>query len=176
MFSEYTRNRAADLIASCRASGITLATAESCTGGLLAALITTVPGSSDVFDRGFVTYSNAAKIECLGVSLPLLESFGAVSREAARAMAEGALARSNAGMALSITGVAGPGGGTPDKPVGLVHFCLARRIGAVLAAEKRFGDLGRDAVRCAAIATALELLLQEASRGGAQQQDSSLGS
>ncbi|MCI0599180.1 MAG: CinA family protein [Beijerinckiaceae bacterium] len=162
MFTDTMRNRAADLIDACRAAGLKVATAESCTGGLLAALVTTVPGSSVVFDRGFVTYSNAAKVECLGISPRLLETFGAVSREAARAMAKGALARSDAGMALSITGVAGPGGGTPEKPVGLVHFCLARRSGATLAAEKRFGDLGRDAVRCAAVETALELLLQEA--------------
>lgn len=162
MFSKALRSRAAGLIASCRAAGLTVATAESCTGGLLAALITAIPGSSDVFERGFVTYSNAAKIECLGVSPQILEIFGAVSPEAARAMAAGALAHSAANMTLSITGIAGPGGGSPTKPIGLVHFGLARRNGAIIAIEKRFGDLGRDAVRCAAIATATDLLLEAA--------------
>jgi nicotinamide-nucleotide amidase len=163
MFSEPLISRAADLIATCRPSGLTVATAESCTGGLLAALITAIPGSSDVFERGFITYSNAAKIECLGVAPRILEEFGAVSAEAARAMAAGALTHSPASVALSITGIAGPGGSSIQKPVGLVHFGLARRGGAVIAVEKRFGALGRDAVRSAAIATAIELLL-EASR------------
>jgi nicotinamide-nucleotide amidase len=162
MFSESLRSHAADLIACCRASGLTVATAESCTGGLLAALITTIPGSSDVFDRGFVTYSNAAKIECIGVPAEILEISGAVSQETARAMATGALARSNADLALSITGVAGPSGGTPEKPVGLVHFGLARKGGDATAIERHFGDLGRDAVRCAAIAMAIKLLVEAA--------------
>lgn len=160
MFPDAFLNRTADLIASCRTTGITLATAESCTGGLLAALITAIPGSSDVFERGFVTYSNAAKIECLGVPPRILEDFGAVSAEAARAMAAGALAHSAAGMTLSITGIAGPGGGSPGKPVGLVHFGLARRGGAIVAVEKRFGDLGRDGVRSGAVAMAIDLLLK----------------
>jgi nicotinamide-nucleotide amidase len=128
----------------------------------LAALITAIPGSSHVFERGFVTYSNSAKIESLGVAPPILEQFGAVSAEAARAMAAGALAHSQASMALSITGIAGPGGGSPEKPVGLVHFGLARRGGAIIAVEKRFGELGRDEVRSAAIATAIDLLLEAA--------------
>jgi nicotinamide-nucleotide amidase len=163
MFPDAFKSRAADLIASCRAGGLTVATAESCTGGLLAALITAIPGSSDVFERGFVTYSNAAKIECLGVSPWILENFGAVSAEAARAMAAGALVHSSANMTLSITGIAGPGGGSLEKPVGLVHFGLACRGGAlVLADEKRFGDLGRDGVRSAAVAMAIELLLEAA--------------
>jgi nicotinamide-nucleotide amidase len=162
MFPEPLRNGAADLIASCRTAGLTIATAESCTGGLLAGLITAIPGSSEVFERGFITYSNAAKIESLGVAPQILERFGAVSAEAARAMAAGALAHSAAGMALSITGIAGPGGGSPGKPVGLVHFGLARRGGAVSTVEKRFGDLGRDAVRFAALAIAVELLLKAA--------------
>jgi nicotinamide-nucleotide amidase len=167
MFPEHYRSRAASLIATCRADGLTIATAESCTGGLLAALLTTVPGSSEVFDRGFVTYSNAAKIDCLDVSPNILENFGAVSRECALAMAAGALAHSRATITLSITGVAGPDGGTPQKPVGLVHFGVARRSGAITALEHRFGDLGRDAVRFAAIAKALELLLE----GAAQQRN-----
>jgi nicotinamide-nucleotide amidase len=162
MFTEPFRNRAADLIASCRATGLTIATAESCTGGLLAALITAIPGASEVFERGYVTYSDAAKIDSLGVAPQILEQFGAVSAEAARDMASGALAHSSAGMALSITGIAGPGGGSPGKPVGLVYFGLVRRGGAVTTVEKRFCDLGRDAVRFAAIATAIELLLEAA--------------
>ena len=162
MFSEPFKSRAAALIDSCRAAGLTIATAESCTGGLLAALITAIPGSSHVFERGFVTYSNSAKIESLGVAPPILEQFGAVSAEAARAMAEGALTHSPASRALSITGIAGPGGGSPEKPVGLVHFGLARRGGAIIAVEKRFGELGRDEVRSAAIATAIDLLLEAA--------------
>jgi len=162
MFSEPFKSRAVALIDSCRAAGLTVATAESCTGGLLAALITAIPGSSDVFERGFVTYSNAAKIESLGVAPQILERFGAVSAEAARAMAAGALTHSPASMALSITGIAGPGGGSPEKPVGLVHFGLARRGGAIIAVEKRFGEIGREEVRSAAIATAIDLLLEAA--------------
>jgi nicotinamide-nucleotide amidase len=162
MLSDAFLRRAADLIAACRAAEITVATAESCTGGLLAAVITAIPGASNIFERGFVTYSNAAKIECLGVSPRILADFGAVSAEAARAMAAGAIAHSQADIAVSITGVAGPGGGSPGKPVGLVHFGLARRGGAIVSVEKRFGDLGRDGVRYGAIAMAIELLLEAA--------------
>jgi nicotinamide-nucleotide amidase len=162
MFSQALRTNAADLITACRAKGLTIATAESCTGGLLAALITTVPGSSDVFERGFVTYSNTAKAECLGVPAQILEAFGAVSLETAQAMAQGALAHSKAFVAISITGIAGPGGGSPEKPVGLVHFGLASKQGSIITVEKRFGDRGRDAVRCAAVETALNLLLDAA--------------
>jgi nicotinamide-nucleotide amidase len=162
MFSEPFKSRAAALIDSCRAARLTIATAESCTGGLVAALITAIPGSSDVFERGFVTYSNAAKIESLGVAPQILERYGAVSAEAARAMAAGALTYSLASMALSITGIAGPGGGSPEKPVGLVHFGLTRRGGAIITVEKRFGEIGRDEVRSAAIATAIDLLHEAA--------------
>jgi nicotinamide-nucleotide amidase len=160
MFSEPSLSRAAALVTSCRAAGFLVATAESCTGGLLAALITAIPGSSAVFERGFVTYSNAAKTESLGVASEILKQYGAVSSETAWAMATGALLHSAADLALSITGIAGPGGGAPDKPVGLVHFGLARRAGAVIAVEKRFGDLGREGVRFAAVATAIELLVE----------------
>lgn len=162
MVPESCLERAAELVGSCRGGGITLAAAESCTGGLLAAVITTVPGSSDVFDRGFVTYSNAAKVDCLGVSPRTLETFGAVSEETAREMAAGALTHSAASLAVSITGIAGPGGGSPAKPVGLVHFALARKNGGLIAVERRFGDLRRNAIRSAAVATALDLLLDEA--------------
>jgi nicotinamide-nucleotide amidase len=164
MFPHTLQTRAADLIASSRAKGITIATAESCTGGLLAALLTTVPGSSEVFERGFVTYSNAAKIECLGVPARIIKSFGAVSRQAARAMAAGALAHSAASLAISITGIAGPGGGLPDKPVGLVHFALARKGGGIIGVEKHYGEIGRGSVRLAAVETALDLLLDATAR------------
>ncbi len=115
------------LLASCRRKGLLLATAESCTGGLVAALLTSIAGSSDVFERGFVTYSNRAKEELLGVDPGLLARFGAVSAEVARAMTEGALAHSAAQIALAVTGIAGPGGGSPEKPVGLVYFGVGQR-------------------------------------------------
>jgi len=154
--------RAAALVALYRERGLTLASAESCTGGLVAGLITSIAGSSDVFERGFVTYSNAAKAECLGVDSGLLLRFGAVSAEVAAAMAAGVLQRSPADVAISVTGIAGPGGGSAEKPVGLVYFCVARRGGDEATLEKRFGDLGRAKVRAAAIAVALDLLYQAA--------------
>src|SRR4051812_8179843 len=121
----------------CRDRKLTIAAAESCTGGLVAATITDVAGSSDVFDRGFVTYSNAAKQAMVAVPEATLAAHGAVSRETARAMAEGALAQSDADLSVSITGIAGPGGGSPGKPVGLVHFAAAARGGRVIEAERR---------------------------------------
>lgn len=141
-----------------RQKGMTLATAESCTGGLVMAALTAVAGSSDVAERGFVTYANAAKSEMLGVPAAVIEANGAVSEPVARAMAEGALAASTAGLAVAITGVAGPGGGTADKPVGLVWFALATRGGATTAREMRYGDLGRGQIRLATVRTALDLL------------------
>ena len=162
MFEPALSDRAEKLLALYRARGLTLASAESCTGGLVAGLITAIAGSSDVFERGFVTYSNRAKIECLGVEPALLDRFGAVSAEVAEAMALGLLAHSPADIGVSITGVAGPGGGTREKPVGLVHFGCARRGGDLTLVEKRFGDLGRTQVRLAAVAVALDLLLQAA--------------
>ena len=157
MFSAFLIERATALVASCRARGLVLATAESCTGGLVSALLTEVPGSSATFDRGFATYSNAAKTEMLGVPAALIAAEGAVSEAVARAMASGVLAHSPADVAVSITGVAGPGGGTAAKPVGLVHFACARRDGSVVAVERRFGDIGRSAVRLASVAQALDL-------------------
>ena len=128
-----------------RKRGWSIVTAESCTGGLVAGALTAIPGSSDVVDRGFVTYSNEAKMDMLGVPEALLRAFGAVSEPVARAMAEGALAKSRAGIAVSITGVAGPGGGTPDKPVGLVHFGLARKDKPTIATHRIFpGYRGTD--------------------------------
>ena len=151
----------------CRAGGFTIATAESCTGGLVAAMLTEISGSSDVFERGFVTYSNAAKEAMLGVSAAILDRCGAVSRETAEAMAAGALTHSPAHFAVSITGIAGPTGGSKDKPVGLVHFAAAARGGALVAREKRFGDIGRRQVRLASVAEALALLEVLASAPGA---------
>jgi nicotinamide-nucleotide amidase len=133
-------------------------TAESCTGGLVAGAITEVPGSSLVLDRGFVTYSNAAKSEMLGVPANLIASDGAVSENVARAMAEGALKNSKAQIAVAITGVAGPGGGSDAKPIGLVHFACATHEKTVHL-EQRFGDLGRDSIRSAAVDVALQLVL-----------------
>jgi nicotinamide-nucleotide amidase len=150
------------LVAALRAADLRAATAESCTGGLVAAAITDIAGASDVFDRGFVTYSNAAKREMLDVPDGVLAEYGAVSRETARAMALGALAHSLADVAVSITGVAGPGGGTAQKPVGLVHFACARRHHGLTLIERRFGPLPREAIRAAATLQALELLLKAA--------------
>ena len=157
--------RAAALIARCRAAGLKVATAESCTGGLIAALLTEIPGSSNVLERGFVVYSNEAKEELIGVSPETIRAHGAVSEETARAMAEGALRASRAGVAVSVTGIAGPDGGTAAKPVGLVHFGLARRGAPTVAREERFGDIGRDGVRLASVKVALELLEEAGAEG-----------
>jgi nicotinamide-nucleotide amidase len=158
MFSSDLIARATDLIARYRAAGLMAATAESCTGGLIAALLTDIPGSSAVLERGFVVYSNAAKQDLLGVSAETLARYGAVSAETARAMAEGALGASRAEVAVSVTGVAGPDGGSAEKPVGLVHFACARRGKPTLAREERFGDIGRGAVRLASVRVGLDLL------------------
>src|SRR5579884_878093 len=146
MFPADLLSRAEMLLAGARARGLKIATAESCTGGLVAGLLTEIAGSSDVFERGFVTYSNQAKQELLGVRGELLATHGAVSAEVARAMAQGALSHSKADIAVAVTGIAGPGGGTADKPVGLVHFAAARGD-RVVSRECRFGDIGRSAVR-----------------------------
>lgn len=155
--------RAEALIRAYDAAGLRIATAESCTGGLVAGLLTAVPGSSAVVERGFVTYSNAAKTEMLGVPAELIAAQGAVSEPVARAMAEGALAHSPADVAMAITGIAGPGGGSAGKPVGLVHFGLAVRgiaVGGMAARhlERRYGDPGRGEIRRLAVADALGLL------------------
>lgn len=141
-----------------RARGLHIATAESCTGGLVASALTAIAGSSDVVEAGLVTYSNAAKTALLGVSPELLLTHGAVSEPVARAMAEGAIERSGAELSVAITGIAGPGGGSAEKPVGLVWFATARG-GDVVTREERFGDLGRGAVRLEALRTALFMLL-----------------
>ncbi|MGL4441553.1 MAG: CinA family protein [Bosea sp. (in: a-proteobacteria)] len=150
------------VLAACRARGWMAATAESCTGGMVAAALTAIAGSSDVVERGFVTYSNDAKIEMLGVTAGLIVAHGAVSREVAREMARGAVSRSRADIAVSITGIAGPGGGSEAKPVGLVHFATAIRDGEIVRLERRYGEIGRDPVRRAATIDALGLILQAA--------------
>ena len=156
------QTQAESLLAACRAAGKKVVTAESCTGGLVVATLTEIAGSSDVVERGFVTYSNVAKHEMIGVPTALITEHGAVSEEVARAMAEGALAHSRADIAVSVTGVAGPEGGTPEKPVGLVCFGLARRDkdgrGAAATSERQVFAGDRAAVRNAAVSRAMVLL------------------
>jgi nicotinamide-nucleotide amidase len=150
--------QAGELLAACRALGELIATAESCTGGLVAATLTAIPGSSDVFERGFVTYSNAAKSEMLGVPFWLIEKHGAVSEDVARAMAGGALLHSRASLAVAVTGIAGPDGGTEEKPIGLVHLAALRRDKPVLHERVLFGAIGRNEIRQRSVARALVLL------------------
>jgi nicotinamide-nucleotide amidase len=157
MFAPDLLVRAEKLLSGARAKGLKIATAESCTGGLVAGLLTEIPGSSDVVERGFVTYSNAAKEELLVVPRAILEAHGAVSEQTARAMAQGALKHSKASLAVSVTGIAGPGGGSIDKPVGLVHFAAAWKD-KVIHRECRFGDIGRSEVRIKSVETALQML------------------
>lgn len=151
--------RAQSLLVRARAAKAIIATAESCTGGMIAAAITDVAGSSDIFDRGFVTYSNAAKEDMLGVKAETLQAFGAVSEAVAREMADGALSRSDAGLAVSVTGIAGPGG-SEFKPEGRVCFGLARKGHGTWVETVEFGALGRDRVRQKAVEHALDLLLR----------------
>lgn len=150
--------QACDLLEAFQRSKRKLATAESCTGGLIACALTDVPGSSVVLERGFVTYSNEAKTEMLGVPAALISEHGAVSEEVARAMASGALAHSRADLSLSVTGIAGPDGGSAEKPVGLVHIAAALRDGSVVHRELRLGDIGRQRIRFASAAEALLLV------------------
>jgi nicotinamide-nucleotide amidase len=160
MIDAATLREAEALLQVCREARLSIATAESCTGGLIAATLTAIAGSSDVVDRGFVTYSNASKHEMLGVPMELIARAGAVSEEVARAMAEGALAHSPADLAVSVTGIAGPGGGMPQKPVGLVCFGCLRRGGRATTISHNFpGD--RAEVRRASVAEALRLLRQK---------------
>jgi nicotinamide-nucleotide amidase len=146
------------LIDEARARHVRIVTAESCTGGLVAAALTSIPGSSDVLERGFVTYSNRSKEELLGVRGDLIADLGAVSEGVARAMAEGALEASNAHIAVAITGVAGPGGGSPMKPVGTVHLATARANGGIVHRHELFEEADRDGIRLAATRVALEML------------------
>jgi nicotinamide-nucleotide amidase len=157
MFDDAILLEAENLLAAARRAGVMLATAESCTGGLIAGAITAIAGSSDVFDRGFVTYTNAAKQEVLGVAGSALAAHGAVSEPVVRAMAEGALARSRASLAVAVTGIAGPGGGSAEKPVGLVWLGLAG-AGRPTVAERQVFPGDRTAVRRATVERALALL------------------
>ena len=159
MFPEATLKRAERVIAAAKAAGLKIATVESCTGGLIAGALTSVSGSSDVVERGFVTYANEAKTGMVGVPAELIEKVGAVSEEVARAMAEGALAHAPVDLAVAVTGIAGPGGGTPTKPVGLVHFAASRKGRTTRPARHIFaGD--RAQVRLATVDTALDLLAE----------------
>jgi nicotinamide-nucleotide amidase len=159
MSGSATRALSRSLLDLCRMRRLKIATAESCTGGMVAAALTDIPGSSDVIDRGFITYSNEAKRAMLGVDATTLATFGAVSKETAVAMAFGALERADADLAVSVTGIAGPGGATEGKPVGLVHFAAAARDGRVTHKECRFGAIGRGPVRQSSVVEALKLLL-----------------
>ena len=163
MADRETETAAATLLDLCKAKKIMVATAESCTGGLVAGALTDIAGSSAVVDRGFVTYTNEAKQQMLGVPAETLRVFGAVSAETAAAMARGALGHANADIVVSITGIAGPGGGSAEKPVGLVHFAAASRGGRLIHRERRFGDIGRAEVRRRSVLEALTMLTELAS-------------
>lgn len=158
IFGDERETRAAVLLDAYAARSLMIATAESCTGGLIAGLLTEIAGSSRVFERGFVSYSNAAKNELLGVPADTIKTHGAVSEAVVRAMAQGALAQSRADVAVAVSGVAGPGGGTLEKPVGLVHLACACRGGATAHLERRYGDRGRGTIRLMTIDDALALL------------------
>jgi nicotinamide-nucleotide amidase len=160
MFPDSISSLARKVLDEARAAGLHIATAESCTGGLIAGALTEIPGSSDVVDRGFVVYTNEAKIAMLGVPPGLIARHGAVSEEVARAMAEGALKHAPVQLAVSCTGIAGPAGGTPTKPIGLVHLAAARTGQTTLHLEARFGNPGRAEVRMRSVEAALKLLLQ----------------
>ena len=158
IFPQTIETYASSIILKASREGAMLATAASCTGGLIAAALTEIPGSSAVVDRGFVTYTNRAKVELLGVSEDVLSAYGAVSRETALQMVAGALMRSRATVAVAVTGIAGPGGGSAEKPVGLVHLAARHKDGRLLHREMRYGDLGRDGIRLATVETALEMV------------------
>ena len=160
MFDSVLLQLAEEVLGKARLQRLRIATAESCTGGLVAALLTAIPGSSDVFERGFVTYSNAAKTELLGVAGALIATHGAVSEPVVRAMADGAIRHSAAQLAVAVTGIAGPGGGSIEKPVGLVHIAAVREGGPTLHERHRFGDSGRHEIRIASVQAALRLLLR----------------
>jgi nicotinamide-nucleotide amidase len=160
MFPDRVLVLANGLIEEARSKRFRIATAESCTGGLIAGALTEIPGASEVLDRGFVVYSNGAKTKLLNVRAAVIIRHGAVSEEVARAMAEGALKNSAADIAVSCTGIAGPTGGSPDKPIGLVYFAAARTGETTLAEECRFGDLGRSEIRMRSVEAGLKLLFQ----------------
>jgi nicotinamide-nucleotide amidase len=160
MVSHPSYDNARDFLDRAKAQGLRVATAESCTGGLIAASLAAVPGASIALERGFITYSNEAKTELLGVPAVLIEQQGAVSRDVALAMVDGALAHSPADLAVAVTGIAGPDGGSAAKPVGLVHIAAARRDGRRLHEEKRYGDIGRHEIQLQTVIDALGLMAQ----------------
>ncbi|EJF94256.1 CinA family protein [Bartonella taylorii] len=156
----FCEKQAREVLTACRQKGLLLTTVESCTGGLIAANLTHIAGSSDVFDCGFVVYSNESKTHLVGVCAELIEKYGAVSKEVALAMAEGGLKYSQAGIAVSVTGIAGPGGACLNKPVGLVHFAVAYKNHKTLHTEMHFGDLDRNTIRYATVENALKMILE----------------
>ena len=158
MYSDKIKNLSSELLELCRINNLHIATAESCTGGLIIGALTEIAGSSEVVDRGFITYTNHAKMEMLDVSKETLKIDGAVSPETAIAMVQGAIKNSSANIAVSVTGIAGPGGGTDQKPVGLVHIAVMKRGHDPVHQEHRFGDIGRTNVREETIIAALGLL------------------
>ncbi len=162
MFDEVIHAKVRAVLEACREAGVMLVTAESCTGGLVAGALTEIAGSSDVVERGFVTYSYESKSQMLGVSAELIAEHGAVSGPVVRAMAEAALARSqpHAQLSIAVTGIAGPGSDSEAKPAGLVHLAAARAGAGVIHEKHAFGDIGRDAVRRATVAAALDLILR----------------
>lgn len=164
MFDDDITSAAVALLDLCKAKKLTVATAESCTGGLVAAALSEIAGSSAVLDRGFVTYSNAAKQQMLGVAPATIDVYGAVSTECAAEMAKGALAHAQVDLAVSITGIAGPTGATPGKPIGLVYFCAASRSGRIIAHDRKYGDIGRTKVRRASVLQALAMLQELADK------------
>jgi nicotinamide-nucleotide amidase len=166
MLDDEVKKAATALLEICKQKKLTVATAESCTGGLLAAVLTDIPGSSTMVERGFVTYSNDAKQQMLGVPPMILERYGAVSKETAEAMVKGALAHAKVELAISITGIAGPTGAMPGKPIGLVHFAAASRSGRLVHHDRKFGDLGRSEVRRRSVLQALAMLQELAEKEG----------
>jgi nicotinamide-nucleotide amidase len=164
MFDQEILNRAQLIVDAASARAIRLATAESCTGGLIAAALTEIPGSSKVLDRAFITYSNNAKNEMVGVKVDRLLAFGAVSAEIATDMALGAVKHSDADLAISVTGIAGPDGATPQKPVGLIYMALAGKRGTLDVKAFQFEDYGRSAIRIGTVNTALQLILDHLPR------------
>jgi nicotinamide-nucleotide amidase len=158
MFDQKTVIVIKDVLDQARESGFMIATAESCTGGLIATALTSVAGSSDIFERGFVTYSNQAKVEMLGVDEDLITLHGAVSQQVARAMCEGAIEHSNANLAVSVTGIAGPGGGSKEKPVGTVHIGVTSQEAGTNHAHLDFGDIGRAEIRLKTMLAAFSML------------------
>ena len=164
MFDDEITTAVNKLLDRCKAKKLTVATAESCTGGLVAAAISEISGSSLVLDRGFVTYTNEAKQQMLGVTPATIDVYGAVSTECAEEMAKGALAHAQVDLAVSITGIAGPTGAVPGKPIGLVYFCAASRSGRIVAHDRKFGDIGRTKVRRASVLQALAMLQELADK------------